>query len=111
MTNRIELRIAERVPFAENHAFGDVGAYERLSGRAHFAVDPRAAAQQDVVDLDKAPRDDSGLVHFAADFMILQPRELQHGRTAEAEADPAESRPDSGSKRRRTGRQFACFSD
>ena len=25
MTNRIELRITERVPFADNHAFGDVG--------------------------------------------------------------------------------------
>jgi hypothetical protein len=77
MTNRIELRIAERTPFADNHAFGDVGAYERLSGRAHFAVDPQAAAQQDVVDLDKAPVDDSGLVPFAADFMILKPRDMR----------------------------------
>jgi hypothetical protein len=79
MTNRIELRIAERIPFADDHAFGDVGAYERLSGRAHFAVDPRAAAQADVVDLDKAPVDDRGLVRFAADFMILRPREIRRG--------------------------------
>ena len=79
MTNRIELRIAERTAFADNHPFGDVGAYERLSGRAHFAVDPHAAAQQDVVDLDKAPQDGSGLVRFAADFMILKPREMQRG--------------------------------
>ncbi len=79
MTNRIELRIAERIPFAGDHAFGDVGGYERLSGRAHFAVDPRAAAQTDIVDLDKAPVDDGGLVRFAADFMILRPRELQRG--------------------------------
>ena len=57
MTNRVELQIDERVPFAGGHGFGDVGAYERLSGRAHFAVDPRAAAQQEVVDLDKAPVD------------------------------------------------------
>ena len=76
MTNRIELRIDERVPFADDHPFGDVGAYERLTGHALFAVDPHAAAQQDVVDLDKAPTDASGLVHFAADFMILRPREL-----------------------------------
>ena len=79
MTNRIELHIAERVPFADSHPFGDVGAYERLTGRAHFAVDPRAPAQADVVDLDKAPRDDAGLVHFAADFMILKPVELERG--------------------------------
>ena len=82
MTNRIELRIAERTPFADNHAFGDVGAYERLSGRAHFAVDPQAAAQQDVVDLDKAPVDDSGLVPFAADFMILKPRDMRREQPA-----------------------------
>ncbi len=79
MTNRIELRVAERVAFADDHAFGDVGAYERLSGRAHFAVDPCAAAQADVVDLDKAPVDDAGLVRFAADFMILKPHELERG--------------------------------
>ncbi len=79
MTNRIELRIAERTPFGDNHAFGDVGAYERLSGRAHFAIDPDAAAQRDVVDLDKAPMDDSGLVRFAADFMILKPRDVRRG--------------------------------
>ena len=79
MTNRIELRITERIPFADGHGFGDVGAYERLSGRAHFAVDPHAAAQAGIVDLDNAPRDDSGLVRFAADFMILKPREMQRG--------------------------------
>ena len=79
MTNRIELRIGESIPFADNHSFGDVGAYERLSGRAHFAADPLAPAQQGVVDLDKAPVDSSGLVHFAADFMILKPRDIAHG--------------------------------
>jgi hypothetical protein len=79
MTNEIELHITDGSAFAEGHAFGDVGAYERLSGRAHFAVDPRAPAQAGVVDLDKAPVDDRGLVHFAADFMILKPREMQRG--------------------------------
>lgn len=79
MTNQIALTISERIAFAEDHAFGDVGAYERLSGRAHFAVDPRAAPQATVVDVEKAPVDDRGLVHFAADFMILKPRELERG--------------------------------
>ena len=79
MTNEIELRIAERVAFAEGQSFGDAGAYERISGRAHFAVNPRAAAQATVVDLDKAPLDGRGLVRFAADFMILQPREIERG--------------------------------
>ena len=39
MTNRVELSVAERFVFADGHQFGSVGAYERLKGRAHFAVD------------------------------------------------------------------------
>ncbi|MBN8897885.1 MAG: hypothetical protein J0H35_06820, partial [Rhodospirillales bacterium] len=73
MTNLIELVIADRRRFADGHAFGDAGAYERLSGRALFAVDPLAPAQADVVDLEKVPRDSDGLVRFAADFMLLKP--------------------------------------
>ena len=42
MTNRIEIEITERFAFAGGLAFGAAGAYERLKGRAHFAVDPKA---------------------------------------------------------------------
>jgi hypothetical protein len=73
MTNTVEIRVAERGPFAEGHQFGDAGAYERIVGRAHFAVDPEAAAQTGIVDLDKAPRNEQGLVSFAADLCILKP--------------------------------------
>ncbi len=79
MTNRIEFSITDRRPFAEGHGFGEVGPYERLSGRVHFLLDPLAAAQRDVVDLDKAPRDASGLVHCEADCMILKPIDLARG--------------------------------
>ena len=75
----IELKIADRRPFAGGRAFGDTGAYERLSGRALFRVDPLAPAQADVVDLKLAPRDADGLVHFAADFMILRPADPAQG--------------------------------
>lgn len=71
--DRIELRIDERRPFADGQMFGETGAYERLSGRALFAVDPVAKANLDVVDLENAPRDTDGLVRFEADFMILTP--------------------------------------
>ena len=75
----IELKIADRRPFAGGRGFGDTGAYERLSGRALFRVDPLAPAQADVVDLKLAPRDAEGLVHFAADFMILRPADSARG--------------------------------
>lgn len=79
MTNLIEIEITERGAFAGGHAFGKAGAYERLVGRAHFAVDPKAPAQQGIVDLDKAPVDARGLVRFAADITILKPVELVRG--------------------------------
>jgi hypothetical protein len=73
MASTLEIRIDDRRPFADRHEFDGSGAYERLTGRVLFAVDPLAQAQADVVDIDKAPRDQNGLVRFAADFMILQP--------------------------------------
>lgn len=79
MNDVIELAVADRRPFADGHAFDRAGPYERLSGRAHFAVDPLAAAQRGIVDLDKAPRDENGRVRFAADFMILKPVEMGRG--------------------------------
>lgn len=55
MFNSFALRIIDRRPFADGHVFGSAGVYERPGGRAAFPVDPRAAIDTDVVDLDKAP--------------------------------------------------------
>ena len=66
MTNDITLEISQRTAFADGLSFGDSGPYERLRGRAHHAVDPDAAAQAGIVDLDKAPRNADGKVEFAA---------------------------------------------
>ena len=79
MTNLIELKIAERSPFAESHPFGATGPYERLAGRAHFAVDPRTPAQAGITDLDKSPVDAEGRVRFAADILILKPKDMALG--------------------------------
>ena len=79
MTNRIELSISDRFPFAEGHEFGAVGPYERLVGRAHFAVDPDAPAQHGITDLDKAPIDAEGLVQFTGDFSMLKPLDPRRG--------------------------------
>lgn len=70
------IEIAQRLPYAEGQAFGDVGPYERLLGRVYFAVDPAAAANATVVDLELAPRNADGLVEFSADLEILAPVDL-----------------------------------
>ena len=79
MTNRIELDVTDRFVFAGGQEFGTAGAYERIKGRARFAVDPDAPAQAGITDLDKAPRDPDGLVRFAADFSLLLPRDPSRG--------------------------------
>ena len=73
MASTVEIQINDRRPFAGGQRFDPAGSYERLTGRVLFAVDPVAPAQMDVVDIDKAARDTSGLVRFEADFMILRP--------------------------------------
>src|SRR5215472_4800552 len=79
MTNRVELSISERFTFADGHEFGAVGAYERLVGRARFAVDPSAPPQRGITDLDNARPDADGLVRFTGDFSILKPADPSRG--------------------------------
>ena len=56
----------------------DIGAsgYEKLVGRIYFAVDPAHPRNSVVVDLDKAKKNGQGLVEFAADLYILQPKDV-----------------------------------
>ena len=79
MSNRIAIDILERTAFAGGHEFAGAGAYERLVGRARYAVDPDAPAQAGIVDLDKAPRNRDGLVEFTADLCILKPADPARG--------------------------------
>jgi hypothetical protein len=74
----IRLETATRA-FQEGQTFGRVGAYEELSGEAEFAVDPRYPLNQVITDLDRAPRDSQGCVHFTADVRILQPADRTRG--------------------------------
>ncbi len=76
------LDITSREPFQDGQTFGDVGPYELLKGKAHFAIDPAAAANAMIVDLEFAPRNDAGLVEFSADVEILQPANLANANGA-----------------------------
>jgi hypothetical protein len=74
------IEITHREPYAEGRDFDDVGAYERLHGRAYFAVDPRLPANRRIVDLDLAAKNDTGLVEFSCDMEILAPVDLARAR-------------------------------
>jgi hypothetical protein len=75
----VRVEITERSPILDGKSFGTVGPYERLIGKAYFAVDPVAAANRDVVNLKLAPRNREGQVDFYADFVIFAPRDPSKG--------------------------------
>jgi hypothetical protein len=69
----IRFEVTERSPVLNNKAFGPTGPYERIVGRAYFAVDPENAANRLIVNLKKAPRNAQGEVEFYADFYVVSP--------------------------------------
>lgn len=78
----VRFEIEQRGPFAEGESFGEVGPYERISGRVYYAVDPDAPQNRAIVDLRHAPRGKDGRVHFSADLFILAPKHLARGNGA-----------------------------
>lgn len=77
---RVEIKTRES--YLEGRAFDGVGAYERLRGKAFFAVDPKHVANQTVIDLELAPRNDAGLVEFSTDVEWLAPKDLSKANGA-----------------------------
>jgi len=60
-------------------AFGSAGAYEKIRGVAHFAVDPRNPRNAGIANLDKAPRNGAGRVEFQADLIVIKPKDPSRG--------------------------------
>ena len=78
----LRIELSERSDVLAGKSFGSVGPYERLVGKAYFAVDPKLPANQIVCDIDKAPRNDSGMVEFSSDIYVLKPRDPKNGNGA-----------------------------
>ena len=79
MDPQVRLQIDARRPFADSVSFDDVGPYEILSGRVHFAIDPGDSANEGIGDLEYAPRNASGQVEYSADLYILKPCVMARG--------------------------------
>jgi hypothetical protein len=76
------LEIISRADVAGGKAFGAAGPYEKIVGKLYFEVDPNAARNRVIVDLDKAPRNPRGMVEFVADLFILKPKDIAHANGA-----------------------------
>jgi hypothetical protein len=77
--NQVRLEITERTPFAGGASFGNTGPYERLLGKAHFAIDPDEPGLPYICDLDLAPRNAEGHVEFAGTVDIIKPVDMARG--------------------------------
>jgi hypothetical protein len=71
--------VTSRTDYLGGKSFGLAGAYERIQGRAYFAVDPANVHDRVIVDLDKAPRNAKGEVEFSADVDLLVPKNGGNG--------------------------------
>lgn len=69
----VRLEITHSESFDDGREFGSTGAYQRIDGIAHYAVDPNHPANTDITDLHLANRQPDGLVHFNGDFTVLVP--------------------------------------
>src|SRR3954467_10127418 len=78
----VRIELSERSDVLGGKPFGPAGPYERLIGKAFFAVDPKLPANRIICDIDKAPRNESGLVEFSSDLYVLKPRDPKNGNGA-----------------------------
>jgi hypothetical protein len=75
----LRVEITSRTEVLGGKAFGDVGAYERITGRVYFSVDVGNAHNRGVVDLGNAVNLKNGAVEFSAEFMVVRPKDAGKG--------------------------------
>ena len=75
----VRLNVVERQDVENRREFGSAGAYERITAKALFTVDPTLAENLKVRDIALAPRNEFGLVEFSADVYVLKPADSAKG--------------------------------
>jgi hypothetical protein len=75
----VRLRVERREAVLEGRPYGAAGPYEKLVGKAEFALDPADPANAAIVDLKLAPRNARGEVEWSADFYMLKPVDPKRG--------------------------------
>ena len=75
----VRIDVKSRADILAGKSFGAAGAFEKLSGKIYFAVDPRNSANHIIADIDKAPKNASGKVEFSSDFYMVKPKDMTRG--------------------------------
>lgn len=74
-----EIRVQKVEPFANGRSFGNVGAYERVSGVAKGELDPRDERNRRIVNLDRTTLNARGRVEYEVDWFMLRPADAAKG--------------------------------
>jgi len=74
-----EIQVDAIEEFAGGMEFGKAGSYVRIRGIAKGELDPRAPENAVIADLDRAPRNDRGMVPYETDFFMLRPADPRKG--------------------------------
>jgi len=75
MGPRIKLTIT-RTERLDGKSYGQIGAYERLTGTIWGEEDPSDRHNSIIVDLDLAPTNVNGMVEYSADFVLVKPVDM-----------------------------------
>ena len=75
----VRIEVERTTPYAGGKEFGDAGRFERLDGTVYMEVDPDDPLNAVIVNLDRAPRNDRGMVEFSAPFFIIKPVDMARG--------------------------------
>src|SRR6202790_1889469 len=75
---KIQIISKESATFG-GYAFKDVGAYEKIVGKAFGELDPEDPKNAVIVDIQLAPKNANGKAEHRFDFYILKPIDLSKG--------------------------------
>jgi hypothetical protein len=75
----VRVEVATRTDVLGGKPFGDVGAYERITGRVYFSLPVANPHNLRIVDLDKAVNLKNGEVEFSSDFIAVRPKDAHKG--------------------------------
>jgi hypothetical protein len=71
------VEVTSRSDVLNGKAFGNSGAYERITGRVYFSLPVANPHNLRIVDLDRAVNLKDGEVEFSSDFIAVRPKDAQ----------------------------------
>jgi hypothetical protein len=75
----LRVDVTSRTTVLNGKAFGNAGAYERITGRVYFSLPVANARNQRIVDLRNAVNLKNGEVEFSSDFVAVRPKDVHLG--------------------------------